>query len=63
MNLFSYKGRDINGNLVSGRIFSATVNIAAKKLFAEEVTPISIIEVPFYKKILYKIKPFLLSNK
>ena len=61
MNLFSYKGRDINGNLVSGRIFSATVNIAAKKLFAEEVTPISIIEVPFYKKILYKIKPFLLS--
>jgi len=60
MKLFSYKGRDINGNMVSGRIFSATVNIAAKKLFAVEVIPILIKEVPFYTKISYKIKPLLL---
>ncbi|MBT4884688.1 MAG: hypothetical protein HON55_00875 [Legionellales bacterium] len=60
MKLFSYKGRDINGNMVSGRIFSATVNIAAKKLFAEQVIPIFIKEVSFYTNISYKLKPLLL---
>ena len=55
MKIFDYKGRDLDGKSVKGRIFSTTEHSAAKRLISEDVTPISIKKTGFLHRIGFLI--------
>ncbi|MEE3003454.1 MAG: type II secretion system F family protein [Pseudomonadota bacterium] len=61
MKIFDYKGRDLDGKSVKGRIFSTTEHAAAKRLISEDVTPISIKKTAFYTELAFNLRPLVLK--
>ena len=60
MKIYDYKGRDTEGNLVNGKIFSLSEHAAAKKLLSEDVVPVDIQKLSFLNNLIYNLRPLIL---
>lgn len=60
MKIFDYKSRDLDGNLVSGKIFATSEHYAAKNLMSKDLIPVKIKKASIFTSLFYKIRPAIL---